>query len=254
MNIIIIEDELSASNRIKKMLQEIDPMMEVLGVLESVEDAINWLKNNKEPDIIIADIQLSDGLSFEIFDGVNVESTVIFTTAYDEYAIEAFKVNSIDYLLKPIDIKELGKSIQKYRKLENKYSHTYRGNFESLLNQIKTGRSEYKSRFLVKSGQSFQTIPAEDIQYFFIQDQLVFIKTIHDKKYIVESSLDDLEKRVNPNTFFRINRQMIISINSIESIHQYFNSRLMLRLKLPFPGEVIVSRLKVGDFKSWLDR
>jgi len=253
MKVLIIEDELSASKRIKKMILSIDPLIEISGIIESVEDGIAWLGSHADPDLILADIQLSDGTSFEIFKKVPVECPVIFTTAYDEYALEAFKVNSIDYLLKPIDQDALKKSIEKYNRLKEAWSDENTSKIESLLRSIDLKKPAYKSRFLVKSGQSMLTIEVKDIPYFFIDNQLVFIVSKGDRKYLIEHTLDELENFLDPNFFFRINRQMIVSLNAIKKIHPYFNSRLKLDLEPSFPNDVLVSRKKVNQFKGWLN-
>lgn len=253
MRVIIIEDELAASKRLTKMIGKLDSEIEIEAVLDSVEDSIEWLNNNEDPDLIIVDIHLSDGLCFEIFEKVTTESPVIFTTAYDEYAVEAFKLNSIDYLLKPIDPNKLEKSLSKFKKLKEKYGTGKTEKIEELLRHFQS-KQEYKSRFLVKSGQSFRAISITNIAYFFIENQIVFLMTDEKRKFIVENSLDELEKLLNPENFFRINRQMIISLKCISSINQYFNSRLKLSLKPDFgESEVLVSRMKVSDFKKWLD-
>ena len=254
MRIIIIEDEQAASKRLHKMIYKIDPTLEVEAILDSVEDSIEWFNSHDDPDLIIVDIHLSDGLCFEIFEKVTTQSPVIFTTAYDEYAVEAFKLNSIDYLLKPVEPVKLEKSLTKFRKLKDTYGENRTEKLEKLLRHFQS-KEEYKSRFLVKSGQSFRAISISNISYFFIESQIVFLITDEKRKFIVEHSLDELEKLLNPENFFRINRQMILSLKCITSINQYFNSRLKLTLKPDCDdNEVLVSRMKVGDFKRWLDK
>ena len=254
MNILIIEDEEAASKRLKKMLEKLDPLIRILDVVDSVEDAVQWFKKNEEPDLVMMDIQLSDGRCFEIFNKVQVECPIIFTTAYDEYAVEAFKVNSIDYLLKPIDQNALEKSITKYLSLKEKFGQENRDKLEAIIEKLSLEKPSFKSRFLVKSGQSFKTILTNDIMYFFIENQLVFLTTEANKKYIIDNSLDELETMLDPDIFFRINRQMIVSIDAISAIHQYFNSRLKLDILPEFNDDVLVSRNKVQGFKKWLDR
>lgn len=252
MNVLIVEDELAAARRLKNMLLAIDPGMTILDVIDSIEDTVIFLKSHEEPDLIFADIQLSDGICFNIFKQVQVKSAVIFTTAYDEYAIEAFTVNSIDYLLKPINPDDLKKSIDKYHTLKITYGGTDKDKLSSLLTRLDSHEKQYKSRFLVKSGQSLKPVASEDVAYFLIDNQLVFLTDKTGKRFLIESSLDDIETMVDPRQFFRINRQMIVSLASVKTIHPYFNSRLKLDLTPEQKDDVIVSRMKVTDFKLWL--
>jgi len=253
MRVLIIEDELPASKRMTKMIRSMDPSIDIAAVIESVDDGVAWLETNAPPDLIFADIQLSDGSSFEIFKKIRVECPVVFTTAYDEYALEAFKVNSIDYLLKPIDQTALVKSIEKFNRLKKTWADENTGKLEALLRGMELKKPEYKSRFLVKSGQAMQTVAVRDISYFYIDTQLVFLITIAGKKFMLENTLDELEHVLDPDSFFRINRQMIVSLNSIKKIHPYFNSRLKLDLEPDFIKDVLVSRKKVNQFKGWLN-
>lgn len=254
MKVVIIEDEISASNRLKRHLQNIDSSIEVLTVLESIEDAIEWLSNNEEPNLIFMDIQLSDGLSFEIFDEIKIDCPVIFTTAYNEYAVKAFKVNSIDYLLKPIDPKELGASLQKYYQLNQMSKYNTEIDLKPLMQALKIDKRKYKSRFLIKKGKSLIVLPIDTISYFCIQNQLVYAVTQDGSKHLIDFPLDEIEDMIDPSCFFRINRQMIVAVDSIITINDYFNSRLKLTLKSAPNSDTIVSREKVTDFKKWLDR
>lgn len=254
MNILIIEDETAASNRLKSMLRSIDPSISVLAVIDSIEDAVAWLLSHQEPDIIFADIQLSDGICFDIFRQVQPQCAVIFTTAYDEYAVDAFTVNSIDYLLKPIHAEDLKKSLDKYRTMKIVFGSEKNHPIQSLLSQLDRKKKAYKTRFLVKSGQSMKSVPTEEAAYFMIENQLVFLITHDNRRYLLEQTLDELEKNLDPDRFFRINRQMIIALSSVTAIHPYFNSRLKLDLTPGLDSEILVSRMKVGDFKIWLDR
>ncbi len=254
MKILILEDEIPASKRLKSMLKKIDPDLKILAIIDSIEDAVNWFEENDEPDLIFADIQLSDGVCFEIFKQVNIQCAVIFTTAFNEYAIEAFKVNSIDYLLKPIDQKMLSSAIKKYKNIRTSYSAP-ENNMEALLKKLsKVTSSDFKSRFLVKKGQTMKTVATGDTAFFLIDNQLVFLVDKENNKYIIEHSLDDIEQMLDPEFFFRINRQMIVSLDSVKTIHPYFNSRLKLMLEPVIKSEILVSRMKVSDFKKWLDR
>jgi DNA-binding LytR/AlgR family response regulator len=254
MNILIIEDETAASNRLTSMLRSIDPSITVLAVIDSIEDAVGWLLSHQEPDIIFADIQLSDGICFDIFKQVQPQCAVIFTTAYDEYAVDAFIVNSIDYLLKPIHAEDLKKSLDKYQAMKIVFGSEKNHPIQSLLSQLDRIKKAYKTRFLVKSGQSMKSVPTEEAAYFMIENQLVFLITHDNKRYLLEQTLDELEKSLDPDRFFRINRQMIIALSSVTAIHPYFNSRLKLDLTPVLDSEILVSRMKVSDFKIWLDR
>lgn len=251
MKAIIIEDELSNSKRLIKLINNIDSDIEILTTLVSVEDTVNWLNNNPTPNLIFMDIQLSDGICFEIFSTIKVDAPVIFTTAYDEYAIQAFKFNSIDYLLKPIDPIELERAIIKYKKM---YSNNFTSNIDSLLQNINK-ETTYKNRLLVKHINHFIPILVENIAYFLIENQLVYIYTLTGQKYIYYSYLDDIEKILNPKLFFRINRQMIININTIKKINSYTNNRLILNITPVLEKkEIIVSREKVQTFKEWISQ
>ena len=254
MNVLIIEDEAPAARRLQKMLVELEPGIQVLGLPDSVESAVNWLKGNNVPELIFMDIQLSDGLSFEIFDHVDITSPVIFTTAYDEYALKAFKVNSIDYLLKPISTDELRQSLAKYHKLNNEKSDNTGEKIENLLNTLKLRKDNYKSRFLVKIGDKYFSISSSQAAYFYTEDKAVYLMT-HDKaRYPVDHSLDDLEKMLDPSCFFRINRQYIVHVDAVNRLHSYFNGKMKVFLKPEAPEEVIVSRDKASLLKDWLDR
>ncbi|MCP4023428.1 MAG: response regulator transcription factor [Desulfobacteraceae bacterium] len=255
MNIVIIEDEYAAVQRMKKLLTAMDPSTKILAVLEGVDDAVCWFKENDAPDLAFVDVQLADGICFEIFDAIEPECPLIFVTAYDQYAIQAFKVNSIDYLLKPVDSNELEQSIRKYHRVSQKGAMKNPGpELNALMNHLAAMKQEYKSRFLVKSGEAFHSISCLDLAYFFIEDQLVRLKTCKGKTYILDQSLDELEKALDPKQFHRINRQMVVHFSAIQSVHKWFNNRLKLSLSPAHKHDVIVSRKKVKLFKKWLDR
>lgn len=256
MQLVIVEDEQAAVKRLEKMLNRIDATLDVVAVLDSIDDAVAWFSANPEPDLLFLDVQLSDGVSFEIFQTIDLQCSIIFTTAYDEYAIQAFKLNSVDYLLKPVSHKELENAIQKYHKTKTSQMADAKtgGNVEALLDYLKNGEPAYKARFLIKSGDAFHAIASDQILYFYIDNQLVYLSTLSGKRFVVEHSLDQIEKMMDPRRFFRINRQMIVSLQGIKSIRAYFNSRLKLTLHQELDKEIIVSRDKVSAFKSWLDR
>lgn len=251
MKAIIIEDELSNSKRLSKLIKNIDSEIDILTTLVSVEESVNWLSDNPIPDLIFMDIQLSDGLCFEIFSTIEIEAPVIFTTAYDDYAIQAFKFNSIDYLLKPIDPIELERAILKFKKTN---ATKLKSNFDNLLQSFNK-EMNYKNRLLVKHINHFIPILVENIAYFIIDNQLVYIYTLTGQKYIYYSYLDDIEKILNPKLFFRINRQMLININTIKKINSFTNNRLLLQINPTLEKkEIIVSREKVQAFKEWISQ
>jgi DNA-binding LytR/AlgR family response regulator len=247
MKVVIVEDERLASKRLEHLLKIVEPGVEVLHILESVDDAVNWFSQNSKPDLIFMDIQLDDGISFEIFDAVKIDAPVIFTTAYNEYAIRAFKVNSVDYLLKPIEQEALASAIEKFKKLFSG-GHDFEEKLTKLFGQIST---QYKSRFFVKVGIRYQSIPVENICCFFVEERNTFLKTNQDKTYDLDYSLEQLQKMVDPGQFFRINRNYLVNINCIEEIISYSTNRLKLKVG---KTELIVSREKVADFKQWMDR
>jgi len=253
MNAVIIEDEGLSARRLRNMLAEIDPTITIEQTLDSVEASVKWLSTHEPPAIIFMDIQLSDGLSFDIFRKIDVRCPVIFTTAYDEYAIEAFKVHSVDYLLKPIDKEDLRRSLRKFEDLKQKYSQRDDTLFERLTRSLEEATQRYKTRFLLKSGQSLITVFDKDIAYF-LSDRKITIMVARDgKKHIVNESLDELQKQLHPHDFFRLNRQFIARIGAIESVHVHFNGKLKIQLKPPTEHEVLVSKENARAFKKWLD-
>jgi len=254
MKALIIEDELPAAKRFKSILKEADPSIEVLSVIDSISASVKWINSNPVPDLIFMDIQLSDGLSFEIFKHAKISCPIIFTTAFDEYAIQAFKVNSIDYLLKPIEIGDLKNSLKKLGELKKQLSHDGESEqFRKMLEMIAQNRIVFKTRFLVKSGQSFFRIGAEECAYFSLENKLTYINLFSGKKHLVDFTLDELEKQLDPKIFFRANRQFIINIESITSVHNFFGGKLKLKLKPEALENVIVSREKASTFKEWME-
>lgn len=250
---VIIEDERSNSSRLTRLLKNIEPDIEVLTVLESVEDAVQWFATEAHPQLVFMDIQLADGLCFEIFESVSLELPVIFTTAYDEYALKAFKVNSVDYLLKPIDTDELQRAIEKFKRLNAAQKAEQQSDLQMVLRSLKEQSTSYKSRFLVKHRNSFLAIPVTSIAHFTVQNQLVYLHTTDGNKYLMDAFLDHIERMLNPEKFFRINRQSIVHISAIKFIQEYAGSRLKLLLQTDPGFEMIISREKVAAFKSWMD-
>ncbi len=251
MKVLIIEDEIPAAKRLSSLVRQFRPNAQIVEVIDSVEGAIKWLNTFEKPDLLFMDIQLSDGLSFDIFNHSEINTPVIFTTAYDQYMLKAFKVNSVDYLLKPIDPDELEKAFLKFDTIFRQPQFYDKSAIENLL-KVMT-QKEYKSRFIVKVGQQLTYISIEDISYFYSEDGLLCVKTKNGKRHILDYTLDQLEQVLDPSEFFRINRKIITRINAIQKIHTYFNSRLKLELHPKTELEVIVSRDRVGDFKKWLD-
>lgn len=251
MNILVIENETPAADKIVRLLKKIDRSITILGVLETVEESVNRLQERPQPDLILMDIQLDDGLCFEIFETITVNIPVIFTTAYDEYTLKAFKVNSIDYLLKPVDEKLLRAALDKFKKL---YADRdpFKRDFKQLLYEF---RNQYKSRFLIKIGEKYRSIPAGEISHFHINQKSVFLSDYQDKDYGIDYSLEQLQGMLDPRKFFRINRDCIVNIDSISLMYSYSSSRLQLTLKNKEKDELfIVSRDKVPEFKRWIDR
>lgn len=250
MKAIIIEDERLAADKLEEMLLKVDPEIEVIARLESVIDSINWLNTHEHPDLIFLDIQLDDGISFEIFDSIKLEVPIIFTTAFNQYAIKAFQVNSVDYLLKPIEEEALQKALNKFRSIhQNQQNQLDKINL--LYKQI---INNYKTRFFVKIGNHFHSVSVNEIQCFLIQERATFLRTMSGKKYDLDYSLDQLQKLVDPAIFFRINRNYLIHIDAIQDIFSYSSNRLGVKLKMLDHLDMIVSRDKVADFKMWLDR
>ena len=249
--ILIIEDEQPAARRLKKIVRALDDSIKILDVIDSVEDAVAWFENNKEPDLAFFDIQLADGLSFSIFEQVKVNCPVIFTTAYDQYAIKAFKVNSVDYLLKPIDTEELENAWKKFKSIGKDTSPDLMKMVEAFhnLNQKKN----YKERFLIKKGDGYKYLTINEIAYFLSDGGLTFLIDKNGKRFIVDEKLDALESAIDPRLFFRINRKFIIGDHAVSKISNYFNSRLKLELSPGTEDEVIVARDRVSDFKGWLN-
>lgn len=251
MKVLIIEDEAPAARRLTQLIKEAKPNAVILDQLDSVESAIEWFSNNPVPDLAFMDIQLADGLSFEIFENTEVRCPVIFTTAYDEYAVKAFKVNSIDYLLKPIDNNELKRAFDKYDKLQSNNSPVI-----DISEIVKTlGKQQnYKNRFLVKQGQRLIPVDAARIAYFFAEDKLVLLVTNDNHKYIVDFTLEQLESKLNSQYFFRINRKIITSRPAVKDIHLSFNGKLKIYLKPDLKeGEgIFVSRERAPEFKTWM--
>lgn len=257
MKVFIVEDEPLAVERLEKIIKETDAEIEIMGHAESIKGTVNWLEENPVPDLIFMDIELCDGQSFEIFNQTEITSAVVFTTSYDEYALRAFKVNSIDYLLKPVKKEDLANAINKYRQLKKQYTGPADQSLviENLVQQLRQQQlKEYRSRFLVKTGQRLLSVEVRDIAYFYADDRITFFRTWDKAKFIVDYTIEELEQMLNPAEFCRINRAFIIHPKSVEQIHSYFNGKLKLDLKPEPDKEVIISRERVQDFKNWMGK
>lgn len=252
MKVVIIEDEPNAQKELKRLLENSPYNIEVLTCIDSIEEAIEWLESNKTPDLMFFDIQLSDGLSFEIFEHIEIKTPVIFTTAFDEYAIKAFKVNSIDYLLKPVKQEELNTAIDKFESLNQ---NTASGlHLEQIQELLLLNKPRYKTRFLCRIGDQITYVNTDDIAYFKAEDNEVLLITKDNHQYFINYSLDQLTNYLNPDDFYRINRSYFAHLNSIKKISKYFNSRLLLKLYPVTDEEVLISRIKVSDFLNWIDK
>jgi DNA-binding LytR/AlgR family response regulator len=251
MNILIVENEMPAADKLVRLLEKIDKSITVMGVVETVEETINWLQERSAPDLILMDIQLDDGLCFEIFETIKVEIPVIFTTAYDEYTLKAFKVNSIDYLLKPVEEESLKAALLKFKKLYAE-NNPFKRDFKQLIYEF---RNQYKSRFLIKIGNKYKSVPVGDISHLYICERSVFLHDSQGKDYDIDYSLEQLESMLDSRQFFRINRDCIVNINMISLMNSYSSSRLQLTLKNVEKNEIfVISREKVAEFKKWADR
>ena len=251
MKVLLVEDEKPAAKKMARLLEQTAPDAELLTTTETVEETVNWLQEHQEPDLILMDIHLDDGLCFEIFDTVKISSPVIFTTAYDEYAIRAFKVNSIDYLLKPVNEDDLQKALTKYRAIHEKYNHGQAG-YQHLLQELSPA---YKSRFLLKIGSRYKSISVNHIKYVFSSEGNVFLQSIEGQAFALEFSLDQVQRLLDPAFFYRINRNCLIRIDAVEEMVSYSSSRLQLHITDEKPQEMfVVSRDRVPEFKRWMDR
>lgn len=253
MKVLIVEDEAPAAQRLTSLLDEYGGI-QVLDVLSSVEQTIKWLQGHALPDLIFLDIQLSDGLSFEIFKEISVKCPVIFCTAYDQYALDAFQLHSIDYILKPVQQERLFRSLEKMKDLRQSFSASDSMQMNEIVNMIKKGEASYKSRFMVKTGAKIKAVKTEDIAYFYSHNKLSLLVTKQGENFPIDYALDELIHILNPGLFFHVNRKLIIHIDAAKEIHPYFKGRLKLVLHPPIEEEVIVSSQKTPAFKDWLDQ
>jgi two-component system, LytTR family, response regulator len=256
MNTVIIEDELLAAKDLQKLIQQLDTTIKVAAILPGLATAREWFTKNPEPDLLFMDIQLSDGVSFDLFNYVKLECPVIFTTAYNEYAIQAFKVNSIDYLLKPIDRTELKAALEKFRKLKQQNPpFNLQNHIQTLIQDLTTARpaKKYKERFMAHYKNTLVPVPAERIAYF-TKDELIYLVTFDNQKMIADfHTMEEVEHLLNPAQFFRANRQYIIHLNSVDNIRHGFNGKIIVKLKSPLFAELDISRENAAAFKDWIN-
>ncbi|WP_167615081.1 LytR/AlgR family response regulator transcription factor [Maribellus sediminis] len=254
MRVIIVEDEMHNYRLLKGMVEKLRPGWEILEGLESVKSTVEWLTNNSSPDLIFMDIQLTDGISFSVFDEVQVDSMVIFTTAYDEYALRAFQVNSIDYLLKPIKQEKLEQAIVKFENLvkPQQESNAIKPDYKELLQAITQGEKKYRKRFLVSGATAFFKLDTDDIAWFYTQDRVTTAVTFAGKEHTIDLTIEKLEEQLDPEMFFRTNRSTIVHINAIRKFENHFGGKLILRLIHPFDEPIMISRLKAAEFKEWV--
>jgi two-component system, LytTR family, response regulator LytT len=249
MNLLIIEDEPASAQRLKKLAGEIDPEIRVMDMLDSISTSVEWFRTHTEPDLVLSDIHLADGLSFEIFKEVSIACPVIFTTAYDQYAIQAFKVNSIDYLLKPIKKAELAEAIKKFKRIQPAKPGI---DLSQLTAMLAKPEQDYLKRIMIRLGQQIKVVEVKDIAYLYIDEKIVFAVSFSKDRYPMDISLDQLEKQLSPDRFFRINRAFIVSLESIETMITYSKARIKIKLKPPCEIESITSTERSAEFREWL--
>lgn len=248
MTVLIIEDEINACEHLRRILQKVRPEYNVIDHLDSVQDSINWLESNPHPNLILLDIQLSDGISFEIFNHINIQSSIIFTTAYDQFALQAFKVNSVDYLLKPINEQELNSALDKFENLQS--SKTTNPDLSELIRSLSTGK---KNRCLVKKGNHYEFVSISDISFINSEDSLTFLFTNDGQRHMYTKTVQLIMQELDETQFFQINRKQVVNINNIHKIYPFLNQRLKIELNTKTDIEFIVSRAKMADFKKWVD-
>ena len=254
MEVIIIEDEDYNVKLLEGMLHQIRPDWKVVQVFDSVKASVEYFKNNAQPNLIFMDIQLADGISFSIFDQVEITCPIIFTTAYDEYAIQAFKVMSVDYLLKPLKDSDLERAIVKFENIKNPNTLQYDGVYKELLDVIRTGEKKYRTRFLIQGHSSYTSLDVSDIAYFYSESKITFAVTFAQKEHIVNFSLEQLEDELSKDDFFRLNRKYIANIKAIDSFEDFFGGKLIVHFTIPMKESVTVSRLKNSIFKEWMGK
>lgn len=255
MKVLLVEDEELAASRLSQLIREIEPDVETFGPIDTVSATVSHLKTDPVYDLIFLDIQLADGKSFSIFDQCKVDTPVIFTTAYDEYAMQAFELNSIDYLLKPVDRDKLITSLEKFRRLKEYYGASNPNDqLYEVISNLKFPKSQvYKDRFLISKGDSMIPVKVSEIACFYAEDKEVFLHTHDNRRHIIPNSIDELSAKLDPKFFFRVNRQFMISAEAIRKVHNYFNFKLKVELLVDSKLEIIVSRARTSAFKAWMN-
>lgn len=254
MRVLIIEDELPNARMLSGMVQNIRPGWVVLGILETVKQSVSWLKSNPHPDLILLDVQLSDGICFSIFEQVEVNSHIIFTTAFDNYAIQAFKVNSIDYLLKPVKESELEQAIEKLEKIRQPATQKSTADYAEILQSVLTGNKQYRKRFMISAGNRYFKLDTSEIACFVSENKVTSAITFKGENHVVDFTLDRLEEELDPELYFRADRKTIVHIDLIARFEDYFGNKLIVKLKSPVNSKITVSRLKASAFKVWVGK
>jgi DNA-binding LytR/AlgR family response regulator len=250
IKILMLEDEEPAAKRLQKLIKEAEPDAEVVAVLDSISKAKAWLQQHAEPDLMLVDIHLADGISLELFRQMDVQCPLIFTTAYDEFALQAFKLNSVDYLLKPVKKEELHHAIEKFRKQKAKEQPPV--DMGKLLESMNQPSAQYRDRFIIRYGEHIKTIETKDASYFYTESRANFLVTAEGKRYVIDFNLDQLDRMLNPKKFFRINRQFIVSLQAIDDMTAWTKARVLIKLKPSNKQETIVSTERSPEFKKWL--
>ena len=253
MKVLIIEDEQRTALNLQAILMELDPGIQVQGIVDSVEGAIHYLNTHHGLDLIFMDIQLADGQSFEIFQEVDVTVPVIFCTAFDEYALQAFQVNGVDYILKPFDQESVGRALNKVKNLQNFFQQSP-ANLEKLASLLQHMKHVYKSNFLVGHRDKLLPIAIQDVAYFYIEHEITFLHTYEGKRYVVNHTLDELEKSLDPRQFYRANRQFLVNFRAVSEVEHYFARKLLLKLNANTKEPVVVSKAKASEFLSWMEQ
>lgn len=255
MKVIIVEDEALAAERLQKLIHRVDPSIEIIATISSVEEGVSWIRDNPAPDLAFFDIELSDGSSFDLANTVKVNFPVIFTTSYDQYALEAFSLKSVDYLLKPIRFQRLEQAIQKFRSWQQPPLSDIQADLTSIIQEaMATPSSDYKERWLVKNGNLIQAVPTSDIAYFYSDQKTSLLMTKQGKRFPLDQSLDKVMGLLDPRVYFRLNRKYIIHIDAPAKMHPYFKGRLKVELSPPIDDDIVVSSERTPAFKAWLDR
>ena len=252
MKVVLVEDEIAASENLSYLLETIDPSIEILTVLDSVAAGISYFSEHNEADLVFMDIHLADGISFEIFEKVVIDIPIVFTTAYDQYAIQAFKVNSLDYLLKPISEEDLEDALEKYNKRISS-PQDVKNQLEGVMSLLEASNKTYKNSYLIQRRDELIPVNVSDIAYFYIEASVVKVVTFDKQEYVVNKKLENIELELNPENFFRINRQFIVSKNAVKKLQFHFNGKLIADIEPPFHDRVLVSKLKASEVKAWLN-